>query len=118
MTERYPIRPITQAEFDLFHQVDQHAFHGSPVSATARSGILSRFEFDRSLVAFDGRTAVGGTVAFTFRLRVPGADVPAAGVSWVSVLPNYRRRGILRSLMRQQLADVRDRGEPLAVLWA
>jgi predicted acetyltransferase len=118
MTERYPIRPITPAEFDAFHLVDQHAFHGSPASAADRPAIMSRFEFDRSLVAFDGSTAVGGTVAFTFRLRVPGADVPAAGVSWVSVLPNYRRRGILRSLMRRQLADIRDRGEPLAVLWA
>ncbi len=44
--------------------------------------------------------------------------MPAAGVSWVAVLPTHRRRGILRSLMRQQLADIRDRGEALAVLWA
>jgi predicted acetyltransferase len=44
--------------------------------------------------------------------------LPAAGVTWVSVLPSHRRRGVLSSLMRQQLADVRDRGEPLAVLWA
>jgi predicted acetyltransferase len=36
----------------------------------------------------------------------------------VSVLPTHRRRGILRSLMRRQLADIRDRGEALAVLWA
>ena len=79
---------------------------------------MARFEFDRSLVAFDGGRQVGGTAAFSFRLRIPGADVPAAGVSWVSVLPNYRRRGILRSLMRRQLADIRDRGEALAVLWA
>jgi predicted acetyltransferase len=34
------------------------------------------------------------------------------------VLPSHRRRGVLTSIMRRQLADVRDRGEPLAVLWA
>jgi predicted acetyltransferase len=39
-------------------------------------------------------------------------------VTWVSVLPSHRRRGVLSSLMRRQLADVRDRGEPLAALWA
>jgi predicted acetyltransferase len=44
--------------------------------------------------------------------------LPAAGVTFVAVLPTYRRRGVLSSLMRRQLADVRDRGEPLAVLWA
>jgi predicted N-acetyltransferase YhbS len=118
MTERFPLRPLTPAEFDAFQLTDQHAFHGSPVSAEERAHILTRFEFDRSLAAFDGSKPVGGTVAFSFRLRVPGADVPAAGVSWVAVLPTYRRQGILRSLMRQQLTDVRDRGEALAVLWA
>jgi predicted acetyltransferase len=39
-------------------------------------------------------------------------------VTFVSVLPTYRRRGVLSSLMRRQLADVRERGEPLAILWA
>ena len=39
-------------------------------------------------------------------------------MTWVSVLPTYRRRGVLTHIMRRQLADVRDRGEPLAVLWA
>ena len=118
MTESYPIRPITPDEFDIFHLVDQHAFHGSPLTAEARSKILSRFEFDRSLAAFDGSTPVGIAGAFSFRLRLPGAFAPAAGVSWVGVLPSYRRRGILRRIMHQQLADIRDRGEALAVLWA
>jgi predicted acetyltransferase len=44
--------------------------------------------------------------------------LPAAGVTFVAVLPTHRRRGVLRSLMLRQLADVRDRGEPLAILWA
>jgi predicted acetyltransferase len=118
MTERFPVRPLTPAEFDAFQLTDQHAFHGSPISAEDRAHILTRFEFDRSLAAFDGSMPVGGTAAFSFRLRVPGAEVPAAGVSWVAVLPTYRRQGIMRSLMRQQLTDVRDRGEALAVLWA
>jgi predicted acetyltransferase len=118
MTERYPIRPITPDEFDAFHLVDQHAFHGSPLTAERRLRILSRFEFDRSLAAFDGSTPVGIAGAFSLRLRVPGAFARAAGVSWVSVLPSYRRRGILRRIMHEQLTDIRDRGEPLAVLWA
>jgi predicted acetyltransferase len=50
---------------------------------------------------------------------VPGEEtLPAAGVTFVSVLPTHRRRGVLSSLMRRQLTDIRDRGEPLAVLWA
>ncbi len=118
MTEAYPIRPVTPDEFDSFLLMDQHAFHGSPVTPEDRAQTLTRFEFDRSLGAYDGSQLVGGTAIFSFRLRVPGAEIPAAGVSWVAVLPTHRRRGILRSLMRQQLADIRDRGEALAVLWA
>ena len=33
-------------------------------------------------------------------------------------MPSYRRRGILSSLMRRQIDDIHERGEPIAVLWA
>ena len=69
--------------------------------------------------AFEGARAVGGAGAFGFRMSVPGgASIPTAGVSVVAVLPTHRRRGVLRSLMREQLADARARGEPAAYLWA
>jgi predicted acetyltransferase len=115
----YPIRPVSPEEFDAFHAVDMHAFHGSPLSDEDRRQVVARLEFDRSLAAFDGATPVGTAAAYSFQMTVPGFQtLPAAGVTWVSVLPSHRRRGVLRSLMRRQLTDVRDRGEPLAVLWA
>ena len=58
----YPIRPITEDEFDGFEAVAQHAFHGSPLSEGDRRMVLDRFEFDRSLAAFDGTTPVGVTM--------------------------------------------------------
>ena len=62
---------------------------------------------------------MGTAGAFSFQMTVPGAVIPVAGVSYVSVLPTYRRRGIQRSLMRRQLADIAARGEePVAALWA
>jgi len=73
---------------------------------------------DRVLAAFDGAESVGAAGAITFRLTVPGGEVGAAGVTLVGVSPSHHRRGILRRLMRRQLDDVRDRGEPVAVLWA
>ncbi len=115
----YPIRPIGPEELDSFDAVDAHAFGGTPLTAAQRRLFLSRFEFDRSLAAFDGAVPVGIAAAYSFRLSVPGRELlPAAGVSMVAVLPSHRRRGVLSSLMRRQLADVRGRGEPLAVLWA
>jgi predicted acetyltransferase len=115
----YPIRPIEENELDDFLNVDEHAFNTSPWSDSDRQVSIDRFEFDRTLAAFDDRTPVGVTMCYSFQLSVPGREMlPAAGVTFVAVLPTHRRRGVLSSLMRRQLADVRDRGEPLAILWA
>lgn len=73
---------------------------------------------ERLHAAFDGDAIVGGAGAFPFELSVPGGQLPCAGVTVVGVLPTHRRRGILDRLMRAQLADIRERGEAIAALWA
>ena len=75
-------------------------------------------DLTRAHAAFDGDDMVGVTGAFAFSLSVPGAEIPAAGVTMTGVLPTHRRRGVLTALMRRQLADVHAWGEPVAVLWA
>jgi predicted acetyltransferase len=61
---------------------------------------------------------VGGAGALPFTLTIPGARIPAAGVTAVAVQPTHRRRGILTALMRAQLDACRRRGEAVAYLWA
>jgi predicted acetyltransferase len=76
-------------------------------------------EPERMHAAFDGDRIIGGAGAFTYRMSVPGgALVPAAGITAVGVLPTHRRRGVLRTLMKEQLDDCRARGDYLAYLWA
>ena len=76
-------------------------------------------EPDRALVAVDGEEIVASTAAATFQLTVPGDQVaPCAGITSVVTLPTHRRRGIVRSLMRRQIDDLHERGDPLAYLWA
>jgi predicted acetyltransferase len=79
---------------------------------------LRYFELERMHAALEGDAFVGGAGALTLRMTVPGGVLPAAGVTVVAVLPTHRRRGILRAMMRAQLDDVHERGEPLAALWA
>ena len=74
--------------------------------------------FERMYGAWSSEAIVGGAGSFAFDLTVPGGDLPTAGVSVVGVVPTHRRRGVLRSLMRAQLDDSYERGEPLAALWA
>ena len=76
-------------------------------------------EPNRVLGGYDGDRLVGGGAAYSFQMTVPGgAQVAAAGVTMVGVMPTHRRQGVLRALMARQLADVRANGEALAALWA
>jgi predicted acetyltransferase len=73
---------------------------------------------ERMHATFDGKEIVGGAGVFPFEMTVPGAVVPCAGVTVVGVLPTHRRRGILTRMMRTQIDDIHERGEPFAALWA
>ena len=94
-----------------------HYFGSEPAEENVR-----RFERvlrpERMHLAEEDGRIVGGASAFEFQLTVPGAIVPAAGVTIVGVLPTHRRQGILTQLMRAQLVDIHERGEPVACLWA
>jgi predicted acetyltransferase len=118
MTERYPLRPITSEEFEAFCEVPFEAFNTAERSPEDVEQERIVFEFDRSIAACDGDAIVGTTAAYTFQLTVPGGTVGAGGVTFVSVLPSHRRRGILSAMMRHQLADIAARGEPVAALYA
>jgi predicted acetyltransferase len=53
-------------------------------------------------------------------MTVPGgAAVPTAGITWITVAPTHRRRGVLTAIMRRQLDGLHeDEREPVAALWA
>jgi predicted acetyltransferase len=110
---------LRRDEWDAWYDNLVRAFGGGPGTPEERELDRSLTEFDRSLGIWDGRTCVGTAGAFSFRMTVPGgALVPAAGITMVSVAATHRRRGLLTSMMRRQLDDVRSWGEPLAVLTA
>jgi predicted acetyltransferase len=73
---------------------------------------------ERFVCAIDAGRFVATGGVFGVKLSVPGGELPAGGVTWVTVLPSHRRRGILRGLMRLMIDDCHARNEPLAMLWA
>ncbi|MCC5947560.1 MAG: GNAT family N-acetyltransferase [Nitriliruptoraceae bacterium] len=76
-------------------------------------------ERDRTIVARDGERIVGTYAVRTATLSVPGgAPVACAGVTAVGVAQTHRRRGLLRAMMEQGLADARERGDVVAALYA
>ncbi|MEV4440164.1 GNAT family N-acetyltransferase [Streptomyces sp. NPDC049577] len=116
------IRPATDKDLDVF--VDTlHAAFGLFAETPGEGGgglWWSALEMDRNLLAVTaGGRAVGTAGAYSFELTLPGGILaPVSGVSFVGVLPSHRRQGVLRAMMRYQLAQLRDRGEFLSVLLA
>ncbi|MEV0383046.1 GNAT family N-acetyltransferase [Nonomuraea sp. NPDC050643] len=114
----YPIRPIDESEWSAFGRVLEEAFGWTP-HPTQSERFKAETEFDRTLAAFDGEDMAGVTAVFSLTMTVPGGrQLPVGGVTAVSVLPSHRRRGVLSSLMRRQLQDIRERGESVAALYA
>lgn len=113
------LRVLRRDEWDQWYGRLELAFGGVAEAREERELWETLTEIERSIGAWDGDECVGTAGAFSFRVSVPGgALVPAAGVTMVSVAATHRRRGVLRSMMRRQLDDVRGLGEPIAVLTA
>ncbi len=49
---------------------------------------------------------------------VPGARLPIAGLTWVCVHPQWRRQGLLRTMMDVHFAHCLERGEAVSMLFA
>jgi len=94
-----------------------HYFGWAPTRDDAER-FLPLLPAERMHAVFDSGDIVAGAGAFPFGLTVPGGVLPCAGVTVVGVLPSHRRRGLLRRMMDTQLRDIRERGEPIAALWA
>ncbi|HEY3872879.1 MAG TPA: GNAT family N-acetyltransferase [Actinocrinis sp.] len=111
-TSQVVIRPLAAPELDGLVANDEIAFNVEPHSEQARAAYTALLDLERTIGAFDGDALVGGASMFDFQLCVPGALIPMAAVSWVSVLPTHRRRGVLTAMMRHQLHGLHEQGGP------
>ncbi|MVO88802.1 GNAT family N-acetyltransferase [Streptomyces sp. p1417] len=112
----HPLRTIEAHEFDAWARMVTTTY-GQDWREGALRSARSVIEPARTLAAYDGRDIVGGASVYGRVLTVPGARTPVAGVTLVAVLPTHRRRGILTTMMRQQLTELHESGgEAIAAL--
>ena len=113
----FEIRTITEEEFDRWVKADGLAFgyHATDEQVAVNRSFT---EVDRSFGAFDGSNIVGTTTTRSTRITIPGGTAKLGYVDDVAVIPTHRRRGILTQMIRSQLAQMRERGEPMAALGA
>lgn len=111
------IRNITPEELPSMAVAIRSAF-GAPRPLDNLERFAAVLELDRTFCCFEDATMVATSANFSFDMTVPGATAGCAGVTMVSVAPTHRRQGLLNRMMRALVDDARDRGEPLAALFA
>lgn len=116
--------PMTAGDAERFQAADMAAFFFDPASADVEID-TAHIDWSRAFgVEREGEPGLAGIYAsYPMCVTVPGAvggltTLPMAGLSWVSVHPDHRRRGILRTMMRHHLDWLHDRGEYLGGLLA
>lgn len=134
LSSEFAYRAATPADQKAIRELDAWAFPNdlSPATLCAQPFPL---DFDRTgLVVRENAELGGGQVggghlddeqvvgvhsSFEFRkYPVPGTEIPVSGLTWVGVHPQFRRRGILRAMIEQHLADCVARGESVSALFA
>jgi predicted acetyltransferase len=113
------LRPVTADEWPRFTRSMSAVFGDDPTGPFFDSPPPVA-ELDRSLGLFDGDRVAATSGIYSLDMTVPGgAVVPTAGITWITVAPTHRRRGVLTAIMRRQLDETHEKGrEPLAALWA
>lgn len=111
------LRPATTDELPAWWESLADTF-AENVQDIDRDLDLTVIEPERTLLAEDDGTIVATGGIFTRQLTVPGAVVPLAGVTFVSVSPTHRRRGLLTAMMQRQFDELHAGGEAVAGLWA
>jgi predicted acetyltransferase len=113
------VRAIREDEAERYARAFRAVFAGEP-SEHDLVRLRAILEPERAFVGADADDQIVATAAsFSFELAIPGRPgLPCAGISGVSVRADHRRRGLLTRLLAALHDQARERGEPVAALWA
>ena len=110
------LRPVTPDEFESWLRAESRA-HSNRLDHEPEE-LRPHFDLARSLAVFEGSNIIGGCQAHKLEMSIPGGTSAVAGVSNVAVQPTHTRQGVMSRMMRRQMNDIHEWGEPLAALFA
>ena len=110
------LRPVTHEEFESWLRAESRA-HSNRLD-NEPDVLRPHFDLGRSLAVFEGSNIVGGCQAHRLEMTIPGGTSAVAGVANVAVQPTHTRQGVMTRMMRRQISDIHEWGEPLAALFA
>ena len=118
------IVPLTAADRQRLLAVDNAAFFFDP-NAHPVDIVTNHFDWSRTFGASrEGSDELAGVyTSYDMAVTAPGpldtvTPLPMAGLSWVSVHPDRRRRGVLRKMITHHFAQLHEQGVALSGLHA
>ena len=118
------IVPLTAADRQRLLDVDLAAFFFDP-NVYPADVVTSHFDWARTFGATtEGSDALVGIYSsYDMAVTTPGpldtlTRVPMAGLTWVSVHPDHRRRGVLREMVTHHFTRLHESGSALSGLHA
>jgi predicted acetyltransferase len=111
------VRYATTDDFPAIAELDGASFGMHYTEADLADALLD-VDPSRFLIEEDAGRVVAATADLPFTMTLPGGQVRAAGITWVSVELTHRRQGILRRLVERQLRDRAADGFAAAILSA
>lgn len=107
------VRPPSPEELEAFFAHHDRIYGRAPDPRVAEAWSTA-FDCGRSLLAHRAGRLVGVAGGCSARLRTPGGSLPAVVLSYLTVDPSERRRGLSVELLRRQYEESAARGEPIA----
>jgi predicted acetyltransferase len=112
------LRFVTAEELPGYLAQAGSAFWSRPEPADELAARAAVVATQHNLGAFDDGQLVGTAGVEPLSLTVPGGHVATAGIGRITVLPTHRRRGIMTAMLRRIVDEARERGDPIAALYA
>ncbi|MFF3643824.1 GNAT family N-acetyltransferase [Streptomyces sp. NPDC002564] len=115
--ESVQFRDIPEAGIDRALSLAYLVFHETPEEEKRKHHHDLLLDCTR-IGAYENGELVGLLAAFPFTVSVPGGELPCPCLTFVSVAPTHRRRGVLSGLIGELFARAAADGAPIAALWA
>ncbi len=109
-------RAVPDEDADAFRRVLDNAFRPEAGPAPERDEDEPAAVGDRRGL-YDGDRLVTTAAHHSFTVAVRDRWCEVAGLSAVATRPEDRRRGLVRRLLGESLAEYRERAQPFALLW-
>lgn len=109
-------RPVPEDDRDAYRAVLDYAFRAEAGPDPERDEDEPDPLGERRGL-YDGETLVTTAAQHRFTLSVRGRWLDVAGLGAVATLPQHRRQGYVRQLLRESLAEYREWDQPFCLLW-